>query len=122
MDGLFVVFFCFFWCVCSFARERASERASVCTGRGAVDTRIAANPKGFFAPKIERSGLIIVTRVRGFKLHLARALIQLHIFRFVWKALDSRRGFVGDVNVSTWLNTVKNQNIIFTIFRLRRNV
>jgi hypothetical protein len=24
--------------------------------------------------------------------------------------------------VSTWLNTVKNQNIIFTIFRLRRNV
>ena len=95
----------------------------MCTGRGAVDTRIAANPKGFFAPEIKLSGLIIVTRVRGFKLHLARALIQLHIFRFfVWKALDSRGGFVGDVNVSTWLNTVKNQNIIFTIFRLRRNV
>ena len=80
LNGLFVVFFCFFWCVCSFARERASERASVCTGRGAVDTRIAANPKGFFAPKIERSGLIIVTRVRGLKLTSRAPLFSFTFF------------------------------------------
>jgi len=66
--------------VCVRSRSRASERASVCTGRGAVDTRIAANPKGFFAPEIERSVLIIVTRVRGLKITSRAPLFSFTFF------------------------------------------
>ena len=72
--------FAFLVCVCVCSRSRASERASVCTGRGAVDTRIAANPKGFFAPEIERSGLIIVTRVRVLKFTSRAPLFSFTFF------------------------------------------